>query len=244
MTYTSEVLADSPVAYWRLGEASGTVAVDETGSHDGTYLGSPTLGVPGALVGDTDTGVTFDGSNENVTVGDVLDIGLSDRTLEAWFKISALPSSSAYVMSKAYAGPDNGRYAAGRIDSTTGKCSAFLHLNATGFQTAGSAASVVDGEWHHLVAVLDRSANLDLYLDGTLEDSADISAGSGEDVQTPWPFLIGAYAGSDGTTPFLFFPGTLDEVAVYDTALSAARIAAHYDAGTTVPIIEGTCRFR
>jgi len=231
-SYPGTVLADNPVAYWRLGEASGTTAVDEVGSNDGTYINSPTLGVTGAIAGDTDTAVDFDGSNEYVTAGDVLDPGLTDRTLEAWFKIASLPSSVAFVMSKAYAGGGAGRYTAGRIDPTTGICSARLEVSGS-YVVVGSSASVVDGEWHHLVAVFDRSANLDLYLDGVLEASGDISAASATDFDTTWPFLIAAYADSDGVTPAYFFPGTIDEVAVYDTALSPARIEAHYNAGTT-----------
>ena len=57
--YRAAVLADSPLAYWRLGETSGTVAHDETGNgHDGTYVGGVTLGQPGALTGDANTAVS------------------------------------------------------------------------------------------------------------------------------------------------------------------------------------------
>jgi hypothetical protein len=61
------VLGLSPIAYWRLGEASGTSAADASGNgHTGTYVGSPTLGVAGLLTGDADTAVTF-GSGKYVT---------------------------------------------------------------------------------------------------------------------------------------------------------------------------------
>src|SRR2546429_2006240 len=49
-TYPSVILGDSPSAYYRLGEASGTTAFDSSGHNQhGTYLGGPTLGQPGAL---------------------------------------------------------------------------------------------------------------------------------------------------------------------------------------------------
>src|SRR4029078_6112519 len=41
--YRSRIVAASPTAYWRLGEASGTTAADETGGHPGTYVGGPAL---------------------------------------------------------------------------------------------------------------------------------------------------------------------------------------------------------
>jgi len=48
------VLSDDPVGYYRLGEASGTTAADASSLNlDGTYVGGPLLGRPGALAGDT-----------------------------------------------------------------------------------------------------------------------------------------------------------------------------------------------
>ena len=44
--YATQVLADSPVSYWRLGETSGTTASDAAGSNAGSYAGGVTLGQP------------------------------------------------------------------------------------------------------------------------------------------------------------------------------------------------------
>ena len=67
--YRDSVLADSPAAYWRLGEPSGTTAADASGNNrTGSYVGSPTLGVGGALVGDSNTAVSFNGSSQYVEV--------------------------------------------------------------------------------------------------------------------------------------------------------------------------------
>ena len=63
-SYSSTVLADAPVAYWRLGESAGTAMVDSTANaNSGTYQGGYTLGQPGAIAGDSDTAVTFGGQN-------------------------------------------------------------------------------------------------------------------------------------------------------------------------------------
>ena len=66
--WASAVLADNPVSYWRLDESSGTNAADSKGSNTGTYTNGPTLNQPGALAGDADTAVSFDGSDDYVTV--------------------------------------------------------------------------------------------------------------------------------------------------------------------------------
>ena len=61
----SEVLADNPVGYWRFGEASGTVASDESAkANDGAYLPNSggvwtggVLGATGLIVNDSDTAI-------------------------------------------------------------------------------------------------------------------------------------------------------------------------------------------
>ena len=66
-----DAILDSPglVAYYRFGDVSGTVAKDETGINDGTYTGSPTLGVTGMVNGDPNTAMsTTSVSGQYVTV--------------------------------------------------------------------------------------------------------------------------------------------------------------------------------
>lgn len=62
--YAEQVNALGPIAYWRLGEASGTVADDETvNDYDGTYVDSPTLGESSLQPSDFDTSVTFNAND-------------------------------------------------------------------------------------------------------------------------------------------------------------------------------------
>jgi hypothetical protein len=83
------VLADSPAAYWRLGESSGTTAVDQVGVYNGTYINSPTLGVDGIFAGNTAAG--FNGTTQNVNCGTMAAF-LNGRTVglavEAWIRIT------------------------------------------------------------------------------------------------------------------------------------------------------------
>src|SRR5690348_17166582 len=68
-SYAEAVLAKKPVAYWRLGESRGPDALDSTGAgHKGVYHGRPTLGQRGAIKGDEDTAVKFDGGRSYVEV--------------------------------------------------------------------------------------------------------------------------------------------------------------------------------
>ncbi|MBV9242301.1 MAG: hypothetical protein JO314_09865, partial [Acidobacteria bacterium] len=83
-TYAAAVLADSPNAYWRLGD-SGPNAVDSTGNTaNGSTVGTVTFGTPGALGGDPDTAATFGGSGY-IQTNYVLQ-NASGQTIEAWVK--------------------------------------------------------------------------------------------------------------------------------------------------------------
>src|SRR6266566_750737 len=69
--YETTVLTDHPEVYYWLGESPGTaLAVDTSGNgHAGSYAGGVTLGLPGALAGDSDTSIAFDGTTGIVNSG-------------------------------------------------------------------------------------------------------------------------------------------------------------------------------
>ncbi len=104
-TYADAVAQDAPIAWYRMGEPSGTNAADEIGSNDGTYGNTPTLGVAGALTGDSDTAITFNGTDEQITVPDHASLDLGDVvTVEAWV------NSAVGGGDKGIVGKDTGAY--------------------------------------------------------------------------------------------------------------------------------------
>src|SRR5262245_41595578 len=68
--YQSEVLADGPNLYLRLGESSGVVAADSSGNGLDASIVGPTLGTAGTLTGDSNTAFTFDGISTYCAVVD------------------------------------------------------------------------------------------------------------------------------------------------------------------------------
>ena len=89
--YQTNVLADSPIAYWRLGDASNpAVNIGSLGNAvDGTYQSGVTLGVSGLVLGDPDSAASFDGSSGYVTIPNHSAINTSGpydaKTIELWF---------------------------------------------------------------------------------------------------------------------------------------------------------------
>ena len=109
-----------------------------------------------------------------------------------------------------------------------------------GGQCLVGAAPIADGKFHHIAMVRDIQANnLLLYVDGNLDIGVPLNAGAQGEIRDDDgesdPFLIGASALArfpPVTTKANFFSGTIDEVEIFNRALSAGEIRAIYDAGS------------
>ena len=221
-TYRADVLSDSPAAYWRVGEASGgTVAADETGTNPGAYQNGVTLGQTGVLTADANTAVSFDGVNDIVSVPHSSALNATAGiTIEAWVKRSK-SSSWQNILAK----PGNGAVAAQNYALWLNTANKPVAYFGNGSSSISATAPAIDTNWHHIVATYDE-ATAKVYVDGVLKASANSNIQLTANSQ---PLLIGRTTDNNR-----IFGGTLDEVAVYPTALSAARIQAHYTAATSV----------
>jgi Concanavalin A-like lectin/glucanases superfamily len=210
--YAAEVLADSPAGYWRLGEASGTTAVDASGNgNDGIIKGTTKLGEAGALTGDPDTAFYFDGSGSSyVDIGDKLDFaGTVPFSMEAW----------VYPQTK-----DRGFFGKGSF--VTGYEGWFLAEGSSVLQfyrdnTPCVTPELPETEYTHVVATFD-GINWVIYLNGA---AASTKAATNPVTNHPNPVTIGK------VTQWTSMIGWIDEVAVYDKALAAPRVLAHYNTG-------------
>jgi hypothetical protein len=221
MTYASEVLADSPLLWWRLGDASGTTAADSSGNgRNGTYSGGPTLGGASLLTSDpSNTAVTFDGVDDRVTIADTTD--LTSFTVEAWIKTS----TNGTIIARRDGAGTNFLFS---LEINSGNIRAIVR-NSSGTQMIVTGTNVTDNAVHH-VALTYNGSNVRVFKDG-VRVGLDFLSGA---LSTADRMLeVGVY-GSDATA-FNRFTGTIDEVAYYSTALADARITAHYTAGTAAP---------
>jgi hypothetical protein len=93
------------------------------------------------------------------------------------------------------------------------------------------------GNWHHLVGVVDEAnSNIVLYVDGIANAAGGVFAPGQGILASPSPVVIGARTPNltmDYTNQFI---GTVDDVAIYNYALSPAKVLAHYYAGGPLPI--------
>ncbi|HEY6596024.1 MAG TPA: Ig-like domain-containing protein, partial [Asanoa sp.] len=217
--YAEQILSDSPRAYWRLGEASGTTADDATpNGNAGGYSGGPQLGQPGAIAGDPNKAVTFDGVDDHMLAPDTNSLDVTaGSTVEAWVKRS---KNLQYQVIVGKPGNGQSKFENYALWLNSSNQPAAYFGDGTTYASVTSSTPI-DTNWHHLVATYDNQAAR-LYIDGALSKSV------GSTVQlTPNASPLNlARSGADNTYRF---GGQLDEVAVYGTALSATRIRAHYD---------------
>lgn len=232
MSYSSEVLADNPLLHLRFQETAGTTCAN-SGSLGGnaTAAGTHTRNVSTGMAG-LDIGIELDGTSGKVTYPDTASLDITgDVTYECWFYADSL--QDRMLMTKGTTSSSAGYYMNVRAEG-------IIRVGKTGViildtSTSGYAA----GAWIH--AAFTRSGNnYTIYKNGssfaTGTNSTTIAA-------TSEVFGIGNFPIDGGA--FTFFDGKIDEVAVYNTALSGARIAAHYAArndsgaagGTFVPQI-------
>ncbi len=237
--YFGVVLADSPVAYYHLGEATGTTAVDSAGGLDGAYGASVTRHQPSPLA---DSAATADGAagfpggaavaGNSVRAAGVALAPKTALSVELWLQ-SAGGNEGATVLQYDYGG---GKVVPVYSFMLTDNHVVF-YVHAGGKTTAAtitSAATIATGQAYHIVGTYDESASpaMNLWIDGALDtmlagNSGDVVHG---DATTSGLGIGGAFNDGSGA---LGWNGVIDEVAVYAMALPLSRVQAHYQAGTT-----------
>jgi hypothetical protein len=147
-----------------------------------------------------------------------LDFGTDDFTVEAWIRTSV--NGERAVVSK-HATSAYWRFTVTDDPGHAGEIRANAAAGATR-EVYGPAVRVDNGAWHHVVVVVDRDSGITVYVDGAGRFTAGALPGA---IDNTGPVLVGKSSG------YGYFSGDIDEVAVYRTALPAARVQAHYASG-------------
>ena len=213
--------------YWRLGETSGTTAVDSDPTpHDGTYVGGLALGGTGALIGDPNKAPTFDGSNDGVTIPSSFGTVQGTFSVSVWAKPALTTGTLAVLGSRSGAGNTfDMKFMNGNL------IHADIGSGGTWLTTSADAKfTYVANRWYHVVYAVTPSEWL-VYVDGRLISRGIYNLASGNPRLTDATRLL--QIGNNGV-PGEHFNGQIDEVAVYDAALTAPQVQAQYQAGRSV----------
>jgi hypothetical protein len=232
--YARVVMNDKPDAYYRLGDADSVAQDISSYEHHGEYLGGVAQQISGAIVADEDRAARFEANNHRVETGQ--QGGALGFTLEAWIRPSTGASGSVQsVLSKNEVEPSTPSNFPSvlRFNPSTGKASLVLSRGNDLTPDLTLASDELSPGWHHLVATYKPDVRARLFVDGVSVESStidwSISANGLE-----WSIGRAAAKSSSGT--WQAFDGRIDEVAIYDSALSADRVLTHYEAGKNLAL--------
>lgn len=208
--YAGAVLADAPLWYARQDDTSGTTMTDSSGNgHNGTYSGTVTLNQASLLTGDANPSVDYGGGSG--TVAGASWMNGSGLTVEAIIRPDTLGSYN-FIVSRDVNGTAGPWWMALKAGKVSFFCRASSAIEFLSLSTLSAATT------YHLACTFDNTTQR-IYING-VEDRNQALAGS-LSVNTV-DLIIGTWP--SGPLPF---DGRIDEVALYGTVLSAARIAAH-----------------
>ena len=203
--------------YWQL-EESASPYIDFYGGNSATCTNCPTA-TTGIVGGAQQFTLT---SNVTVPVDGTFDWGVSANfSIEFWMKTDPASTCSGNQVIAGIKGSSGSLMWVGCLDGGTPEFE--LYDTAGNGISIGGTTDLTDGNWHHVVAVRDADANqLLLYLDGNLVGSAPVSYPAAFDLSAPldigWLNLNGGF----------HFVGAIDDVALYNRALTAREVRSHY----------------
>jgi Concanavalin A-like lectin/glucanases superfamily len=214
------------VGWWRLDEGSGTTAADSSpNGNTGTATGTT------IVAGKISNARSFNGTSDKVNVASyaAFSPGTSDFSISAWVKSSGgfgdfIPASdsNAGTFTQGYGLIIDG----GGVGCTSGKIYFAFAAAGTRENHLCSSAPVNDGSWHLITATVQRNSTQSLYVDGVLNASSTTTVTGS--VVLP-SFALGGAASLWQN----YYTGVIDDVRVYNRALSASDVLTLYNTTAT-----------
>jgi hypothetical protein len=201
------------VGYWNFDQGSGTTAYDSSGNNNhGTIYGASWTS------GKVNDALFFDGVNNYVDCGngETLD-PTREATIEAWVNFDILPSDAGHIMeiaSRSGGGTDLDLQA-----ETDNRIKFFVGPGTPNVAVSNTVVEI--DKWYHVAATYQAGNNIKIYINGALEETTSISITRNSNSNN---FSIGQSL----YWPGRFFEGKIDEVKIYNRALSEEEIEAEY----------------
>lgn len=218
------------LGWWKFDEGTGTTAADSSGNgNNGTFTGSPTW-----VAGQVGTGALSFSVGARILTNDLTATeGVSAVTWSAWIKPTSLGDLRA-ILAKFYKGTASGHQqfileeSNGTFGDNSGLIAAVSSTNGTGNDFVYTGSVLTTGVWTHVAVVFDGSLTgntnrLKVYINGTQVSTTGTGSIPSTTQTTTSDFSIGA--SSDNIANFI---GAIDDVRVYNRALSSTDVADLY----------------
>ncbi len=220
--YANAVLADDPLAYYPLGETSGTTATDASGNgNNATYVGGVQLGTPGALPFDPGTSATLNGSTGYVQLPTITNDFTSGFSAEFWADPTAVSNNQEFF------DLGNGAFSDSillyRLGTSNNLAFQVYQGGTQGGQVVAQNAISLN-QWQYFAVTMDSKGDVAIYKNGQPIATGTTSVPRSGIVRTE------NYLGKNDLAAYAYtsYAGALQDAAFYTSALSAAQVAAHY----------------
>jgi parallel beta-helix repeat protein len=218
-----------PLAYWKFNEGVKDLITDVTGNNNnGTRQGTAawvdsTIDTTFENYLPTDYALKLDGSDDLVTVGDKLDMTGGNFSVEVWVMKSSDSTASMRIVNKGMHSSGNPANTGYRLRYINNKLEFAVQGEYQGLLIQIPEPSI--NEWHQIVGVLWQNHEGKLYVDGDLKGSAVLDGLTG-DMSSDLPLSFGAMDIGSSTLDYL--QGQIDEISIYDRALTDEEVMRHY----------------
>ncbi len=214
----------SLVSSWSFNEGSGSMLYDLSGNdNDGDITGP--LWTTGAMAGHA---LQFDGTNDYIEIDDSISLRTiaNEYTFEAFFKLSSYGTQKGCTLFQMASGTGGNVFivVANEIPASN-KIRIAAMTESSGDEIFDFNYVIPLNQWVALAAVKSSSGNIELYVNGSLEQTLTGFP------QVLTQYLSKAFIGADadsGMTLTDFFAGTIDEIRIYNRTLSSSEISQSY----------------
>ncbi len=204
----------SLVSLWKLDETRGSIAKDSAGDNNGTLIGNPQWQPEAGKIGGA---LIFCGKGTYINIGRDSDFDITNQiTVSAWIKVNKFDQEWQAIIAK---GDTAWRLQRDQNkDSLEFACTGLKIPSGSPYGNLLGKRSVNDGKWHHVAGVYDGS-KMYLIIDGEVDSSQSASGRINTNSQP-------VYIGNNAEMNARFWNGSIDDVRVYNYALTKEDVAA------------------
>jgi hypothetical protein len=195
------------IGWWKFDEKDGNIAADSSGNgNNGTLIGNPKWQPQGGKIGGA---IELSGKGDYVKIANESAFDITNQiTISAWVNIRSIPQEWTAIITK---GDAAWRISTEHFDN-------MIHFGVGHYDFLKSKGRLSFNQWHHILCV-NEGQKISIYFDGKLDESKSRHGAMGTN---KFPVCIGENA----ERPNRFFDGLIDDVRVYNYALSESEIAA------------------
>ncbi len=214
--------APGPVGHWKMDEKQGLSAFDSSGNGNTGVLTNGPVWANGKF----GTGMKYDNVDDLVTISDSNSLDTpAGLTIEGWLNFSSVTASSDNgVFSKWQSGVNDGWFIESNYSGANWRIR-IVHSDSTQTEVQVDPGTTSANRWYHIAITYDKS-NLKVYRDGILVST---TAATKDLYVSNKPVYIGYSPASGGGAHF--FPGTIDDVRMYNYGRSQAQVIQDMNAG-------------